>query len=529
MNNKFFLLPILAVVFALPRSAKAQQDPETERKISIEITTTENGQTTTKSIDLENATDEELQQALRDLGIMEHFSINGEDENVIIDIRRFGAGEDGQNTNRLRTLPPMPPMPPRPEVPGLMPKHTWLGVSNKKLSEETIKAQRLPVKEGVEVIEVIEGSPAKTAGLLTGDVITALDGKAVTDPGALSNMVREYKPGDKVKITYYRDGKKKNASVTLGEREAPGYAYAYGPDRPDHMRRWRDGDGPRPWQEHRSEPRAFLGVTPGERAEGVSGAVISAVEEGSAAEKMGLEEGDIIRSLNGEAVGSFRELSRKIRDMKPGDQMTLTIERNGAEQEVTGELGERKSTFRWSGPDMDSFNFNMDSLRINIEGLPDGERFKFEFEGLNETEREKIREDIDKLRREMQKLREDLSRDLRSETRIIIESRKLTDEEKALLKDQGVTGLDNELDLGDLRTFPNPSDGFFRIHFDVEERGDLHVDVHDATGERVYQEKITGFKGRYERTLDLSDKASGNYFIVITQNGKATSRKLVKQ
>jgi len=136
---------------------------------------------------------------------------------------------------------------------------------------------------------------------------------------------------------------------------------------------------------------------------------------------------------------------------------------------------------------------------------------------------------MEKLQQEMEKLREEIGRELRSETRITIESRKLTDEEKAMLKDKGVKGLDNELELGDLSTFPNPSNGFFRIHFDVPAAGDLEVDVHDASGERVYQEKITGYNGRYERTLDLSDKAAGNYFLVIRQNGKATSRKLIKQ
>jgi len=55
------------------------------------------------------------------------------------------------------------------------------------------------------------------------------------------------------------------------------------------------------------------------------------------------------------------------------------------------------------------------------------------------------------------------------------------------------------------------------------------VNVHDGTGTKVYEERITGFKGRYERTLDLSDKATGNYFLVIEQNGKSAAQKLVKQ
>ena len=114
------------------------------------------------------------------------------------------------------------------------------------------------------------------------------------------------------------------------------------------------------------------------------------------------------------------------------------------------------------------------------------------------------------------------------ETRIRIERMPLTAEEKELLRNNGAKSLDNELQLDDMRVFPNPSNGFFRIHFDVAEKGDLFVNVHAAKGEKVYEERITGFKGRYERTLDLSDRTSGTYFLVIEQGGRSIAEKLVK-
>ena len=55
------------------------------------------------------------------------------------------------------------------------------------------------------------------------------------------------------------------------------------------------------------------------------------------------------------------------------------------------------------------------------------------------------------------------------------------------------------------------------------------MEVYDANGERVYQERITAFKGRYERTLDLSERAAGTYFLVITQNGRSSAQKLIKE
>jgi phosphotransferase system IIB component len=514
MNRKLLLLPLFAVVVTLPNKAKSQDDVS-ERKISIEIKTTENGETTTKSLDLDNATDQEIEEALREMGIMDHFTFHGDDEDVLIDIRRFTDGQEAEHEMRIRMMPPMAPMPGMPPMPPMpaevSEKYTWLGVSTEKVTEELKKEKKVAVNVGVLVLEVHKGSPAEAAGLEEGDVITQVDGKEIADPKSLSETIRAKKPGDNVKITYYREKKKGNVTATLAEHEVS-QTYSFNFNDGEQWKRFHeDGD----WKKEAMEPRAFLGVTPGDD-EDITGAMIGSVEEGSAAERMGLKEGDIIRSVNGEKIDSFGDLSRKIRSMKPGDAVALKVMRGGAEQQISGELGEKK----------------MEQYLLRER---DGDQHMFEFDrnfehAFGPEEREELRREMDELREEMDRLREELGADIqRSTTRIRIESKKLSEEEKALLKNKGVKGLENDLELGDLNIFPNPSRGFYRIAFDVKEKADLEVDVHDASGERVYQEKITGFNGKYERTLDLSDKASGTYFLVIQQNGKATSRKLVKE
>ncbi len=497
MDRKWLLLPLFAVVVTLPKSARSQEEPS-ERKISIEIRTTENGETTTRSLDLDNASDQEIEDALREMGIMDHFSFHGDDENVVIDIRRFGDGHEAEQEMRMRMIPPVPSMPGMPAMPPMPEmgheKYTWLGVSTEKVTDELKKEKKLSVKEGVYVIEVHDGSPAEAAGLKEGDVIAQVDGKEIIDPKALSDIIRSKKEGDEVKITFYRNNKKNSTSVTLAQRETS-RSYSYGHGDHEHWKKM-------------EEPRAFLGVTPGDD-EQITGALIGSVEEGSAAERMGLKEGDIITAVNGDMIDSFGALSKKIRSMRPGEAVTLKVLRGGAEQQINGELGEKEMhTYFRRGPENFDFKFDHD---------------------FGPDEREQLRREMDQLRMEMDRMREELRTDLRQNTRIRIESRKLTDEERSLLKNKGVTGLESEPDLGELNIFPNPSTGFYQITFDVKERADVEVDVHDASGERVYQEKITGFKGKYERTLDLSDKASGSYFLVIRQNGKAASRKLVKE
>lgn len=76
--------------------------------------------------------------------------------------------------------------------------------------------------EGVVVLQVEKDSPAATAGITTGDVITAVDGDAVNDFPALRDAIAGYKPGDKVTLTVTHQGEDKaqDIAVTLGENPA---------------------------------------------------------------------------------------------------------------------------------------------------------------------------------------------------------------------------------------------------------------------------------------------------------------------
>ena len=71
---------------------------------------------------------------------------------------------------------------------------------------------------GAELVRVVAGSPAADAGLKTGDVVTAVDGKAVTGAASLTTRIRAHSSGDEVRITYQRDGSSSTVRVTLGDR-----------------------------------------------------------------------------------------------------------------------------------------------------------------------------------------------------------------------------------------------------------------------------------------------------------------------
>jgi S1-C subfamily serine protease len=75
-------------------------------------------------------------------------------------------------------------------------------------------------QDGAIVREVASGSPAAKAGLQVGDLVTAVDGKAVQDAGEMVASIRSHKPGDKVTITVNRNGNQTTISATLTERPA---------------------------------------------------------------------------------------------------------------------------------------------------------------------------------------------------------------------------------------------------------------------------------------------------------------------
>lgn len=75
------------------------------------------------------------------------------------------------------------------------------------------------ITTGVIVHTVEKKSPADKAGIKTGDILTSINDKKIQSIGYLRYYLYDFEPGDKITITYIRDGKTKTATVTLGSSE----------------------------------------------------------------------------------------------------------------------------------------------------------------------------------------------------------------------------------------------------------------------------------------------------------------------
>jgi len=114
-------------------------------------------------------------------------------------------------------------------------EHAYLGVQMLAIDDGLAEALRLPVKEGVLIADVVDGSPADDAGLkggdqqvivegtsyvLGGDIVTQADGQAVTSPDDLRRLIMEKDPGETMTLSIHRGDSERTVSVTLGRQPA---------------------------------------------------------------------------------------------------------------------------------------------------------------------------------------------------------------------------------------------------------------------------------------------------------------------
>ena len=94
-------------------------------------------------------------------------------------------------------------------------QRAMLGVSIMEMNDQLAKEKKIELRKGVYVAEVSERSATLEAGLESGDVIVAINGVATPTVAILQEQIARYRPGDKVKIEYFRGKDKKEADATL--------------------------------------------------------------------------------------------------------------------------------------------------------------------------------------------------------------------------------------------------------------------------------------------------------------------------
>ncbi|MDQ1713950.1 MAG: putative serine protease PepD [Frankiaceae bacterium] len=96
--------------------------------------------------------------------------------------------------------------------------HPFLGISGNDLTPQTARSFGLPTKQGALVTSVTPGGPADQAGIRPRDIIVKLGGTPVAGMGDLIGAIRSHKVGERVEVTYIRDGKQVTTQVVLRQK-----------------------------------------------------------------------------------------------------------------------------------------------------------------------------------------------------------------------------------------------------------------------------------------------------------------------
>ena len=179
---------------------------------------------------------------------------------------------------------------------------------------------------GITISTVVAGSPADEAGLKVGDTITAVDGQKVTKGDELVSDIASRKPGSKVKLTFIRNGKQQDATVTVADR-AKLFASELGEDQEN------DESAPKP-----SKFGATVHKMTPELAERLDlpvgkGVIVQDVKPGSFAEDVNLGRGDVILEINKQPVNSEEDFARIEASLKSGQDVVFLVRPRGASRQ----------------------------------------------------------------------------------------------------------------------------------------------------------------------------------------------------
>ena len=244
-------------------------------------------------------------------------------------------------------------------------EHPWLGISGTTLDPDLAQAMGLEANQrGALVIEVVPGGPAEQAGLqgsdrqvtidgqerqVGGDVVVALDGQPVkTFDDLVAYLVQSTEVGQKATLTVLRDGRERQVEVTIAARPS-----AQAEANPAASQTAPAGSA---WL-------GIAGVTVSPEvakaaglAEDQQGVLIEEISSGSPADKAGLHGstkpvtvqgqrlmvgGDVITAWDGRPVTQMEELRMRVGEAQVGQEVTLTVLRDGEQVQVQVTLAAR--------------------------------------------------------------------------------------------------------------------------------------------------------------------------------------------
>jgi serine protease DegQ len=97
----------------------------------------------------------------------------------------------------------------------------YIGVEPQDVTPELAQAFKLPRKDGAIIAGVMRGGPAEKAGVRTGDILIAVDGRAIPDTSTMLDVIAQIQPGSTGKFVFVREGRELELPITVAARPRP--------------------------------------------------------------------------------------------------------------------------------------------------------------------------------------------------------------------------------------------------------------------------------------------------------------------
>lgn len=347
--------------------------------------------------------------------------------------------------------------------------------------------------EGAEITGLVKDGAAAEAGLAEGDIITGIDNRTIESPSNLSEVMALYEAGNTVKVTYLHNGKSETKNIVLKENKPAIDTWIEEWDNEfDSIQFNWEGLNNGKVYEIMVPERGYLGVYLDDADNGVE---VTGIEENSPAQKAGLQEGDVITSLNNIEVEDYDELMDVMNNTKPGEKVEIEFIRNGKKEKTSAILDEVKGgNFYFNFPD----EGNEPNIIIDhVAPLPPNCSYSYNSVDGNRN--------------------------------VTICITAVKDNEAVSPESNNAKNTHPLMDPKNLVVYSNPSDGAFNIKFNLNEEGDTKIVITDINGKEVFTETLKNFSGAYDKTISLSDAPKGTYFVKVTQNGYSGTKTVVLQ
>ncbi len=194
-----------------------------------------------------------------------------------------------------------------------------IGVSILPVTNDDYQDLGLSERMGAIVSAIEPGGPADDSTLEPGDVIVSYAGERVNSIEDLQQKVVDTRPGERIELGVFRGGERVTVPITIGELDLETQARRA----PAEIEELNSGFGLN-LRDLTAETARQLELAPG-----TTGALVSGVDPGSAAQNGGVRPGDLITQVNRTEVGSAAEAIRELNQIESGRAAFLLVIRNG--------------------------------------------------------------------------------------------------------------------------------------------------------------------------------------------------------